>query len=201
MSIFDYLPVSIHNMTEGGLTDEIENGKILKEVIEIVEPNDILELGFNAGHSATLWLEHSDADLVSVDIGRHYYTTDCAKAVSEKYGNRFLYIEIDSRTTYDNVRDTEFELIFIDASHEFNDVLIDLITGLRLNIPYFLMDDCFLNKNINAVYKAVQYFECFTVMKEYERGQVLFYNTMYDKFPFNKFDMTFNKQKAVEAVQ
>ena len=60
---FEQLPA-----TEVGHWDE-GHVEIAQEVIALCNPRSILEIGFNVGHSALIWLSLSQALLTSVDSG------------------------------------------------------------------------------------------------------------------------------------
>jgi len=66
--------------------------KCLREIIEIVKPKSIFEIGFNMGWSASLWLElSSKAYLYSCDISKKKETIEAAIVLTKRYGNRFTY--------------------------------------------------------------------------------------------------------------
>ena len=64
--------------------------RCLREIVEIVNPGGILEIGFNIGRSASLWLNLSAGYLVSTDISRRPETLQAAQILTERYSERFL---------------------------------------------------------------------------------------------------------------
>jgi hypothetical protein len=85
----------------------------------------ICEIGFNAGHSAMLFLMGRDKtpiDFTIFDIGHHSYTKPCITYLKDKFPHvAFEYIEGDSAltmprwTTQDNVN--TYDLIHVDGGH------------------------------------------------------------------------------------
>ena len=70
---------------------------------------NVLEIGFNAGHSADFMLsQRDDISVTSVDIAKHQYTVPCANFLSEKYPDRLKFMIGDSRYTLSEI-DDKFE--------------------------------------------------------------------------------------------
>jgi hypothetical protein len=104
----------------------------------------ILEVGFNIGYSASLWLEtdpDSKSRVTSVDIGVHKDTIAASKAVKGLYKDRFRFILSDSKQMENIVKHDIFDLAFIDGDHTQPGVIKDIQTCLNLKIPYLLFDD------------------------------------------------------------
>ncbi len=80
----------------------------------------ILEIGFNAGHSAAFVLEcNQSIKFTSIDIGEHSYTEKCVKYLEERYGQRFKFLKGDSTRVFP-ARYADFfdaDLIHIDGGH------------------------------------------------------------------------------------
>jgi hypothetical protein len=112
--------------------------RCLREISEIVKPKIIAEIGLNMGWSAAMWLElNPKASITSCDISYKDETIEAAKVLKERYGNRFDYFNILDGYKFKNKTD----LIFIDGSHELNDVIKDIEVALSFNIPYISFDD------------------------------------------------------------
>lgn len=59
---------------------------------------NVVEIGFNAGHSALLALTvNPELHYTAIDIGRHAYTVPCFEFLKEKFGDRIDLIIGDSR--------------------------------------------------------------------------------------------------------
>tara|TARA_R100000234_G_C4998729_1_gene179301 strand:+ start:1365 stop:1991 length:627 start_codon:yes stop_codon:yes gene_type:complete len=88
---------------------------------------NILEIGFNAGHSAVLFLhDNPNAKYVGVDIGRHEYTVPCFLYLKKHFN---MELEIgNSREVLKNYKTSiPFDLIHIDGGHGKDAALADLL--------------------------------------------------------------------------
>lgn len=129
--------------------------RCLREIVEIVKPKRIFEIGFNMGWSASMWLELSKGHLLSCDISHKKETFVAATYLKNKWGNHFEYTNRNNLNEFreDSKREsrnlgyysyeyyTSFDLIFIDGSHLLKDVLDDIKFALLLQIPYLVFDD------------------------------------------------------------
>ena len=98
----------------------------VEDLINITEkPNiTVMEIGFNAGHSAEVFLQNNkELTLVSFDLGCHNYVLSAKEYIDATFPNRHTLILGDSRQTIpiylENNKDTKFDIIFIDGGHEY----------------------------------------------------------------------------------
>jgi len=86
----------------------------------------IVEIGFNAGHSAALLLSSNDQlQLTSVDIGSHLYVIPCAKVITKFFPGRHNLILKDS-AQLSQVELQDAEAVIIDGNHLFEPCAKDL---------------------------------------------------------------------------
>lgn len=98
----------------------------------IPEIINILEIGFNAGHSAITFLSASKkVNVVSFDIGIHNYLMIGKKFIDRKFPNRHRLIIGNSLETipqfYKDNPHFKFDLLFIDGNHEYEFAINDLL--------------------------------------------------------------------------
>ena len=110
--------------------DKIKN---ICEIIITHKPKTILEIGFNSGFSALLILfSNSELNLTCVDWCKHEYTKPCYMKIKETFGERITLISgssIDVLPTLNN----KYNLIHIDGSHHFTDVINDINNSYKLS--------------------------------------------------------------------
>jgi predicted O-methyltransferase YrrM len=135
------------DMTEG-LPLEIMYGlgphsiRIIEEVLEITKPCSILEIGFGAGASASLFLSLSTASLASCEISHDTRVLTAADMLMRSFPGRFRFMNFPSYELSDQHFKTTGapDLIFIDGSHEYEEVANDLAFAIGF-IPWILLDD------------------------------------------------------------
>lgn len=131
--------------------------RCLREIIKIVKPKAMLEIGFNMGWSASLWLSLSNKlKLVSCDISAKEETIMAAKFLQLKYNKRFFYYMRNNEWLPNLKNKFKYDLIFIDGGHLIKDVVADIELALELQIPHIGFDD-FLEE-FGEVQKAIQTF-------------------------------------------
>ena len=79
----------------------------------------LLEIGFNAGHSAALvLLSNPEIKVTSVDIAKHGYVDECVRILKERFGERFTFIRGDSKIVLPKLKcPYGFDMIHIDGCH------------------------------------------------------------------------------------
>jgi len=120
-----------------------------KIIQQQVNPTNILEIGFFAGHSATTMLNiWPQSKLISYDPGS-FARTSYIK-VSERFGKRFEFRPY-AINEYP-VIPTNIDLMFIDGSHRYDKVKIDIEYAKKIKPKYLLFD----NVELHEVRKAIK---------------------------------------------
>lgn len=116
----------------------------IQEIIRIHNPSSIMEIGFNAGHSALLFLccTSPSVHVVSFDLGYYGYVFAAKRFIDEYFPGRHTLITGDSTQTIPNYEEhimyrdpvppSEFDLLFIDGGHDGDVPLNDCINSMRL---------------------------------------------------------------------
>jgi len=147
MNLSEYLKKCGCNITEGHCGQVANQRKDLM-LLTSGQNINVMEIGFNAGHSAeTFLLNNPTLKLTSFDIGQHIYLTHGKQYIDEKFPGRHTLIIGDSTQTLprfiqDN-SDTKFDLLFIDGGHDYAVSKSDMINCLKLanTGSIIIMDD------------------------------------------------------------
>lgn len=116
--------------------------RCFREIIKQSTPLSILEIGMNVCYSTSLWFGiASPWEIVSVDISDRPETIAAADFMKAKFGKRFKFINKDSKLVYDDIKNHNFDLCFIDGGHEYEDVKSDIELAKKLNIKWIAFDD------------------------------------------------------------
>jgi predicted O-methyltransferase YrrM len=106
------------------------------------QSSNMLEIGFNAGHSAAIaLLSNPNLKLTTVDIGRHSYVRPCYDVLREYFGDDRVQLLIGDSTTVlpairQHTQEHAFDLILIDGSNDHHVVNDDIYHSLCLAGPY-----------------------------------------------------------------
>jgi predicted O-methyltransferase YrrM len=131
-----------------GYSQQVKNQ--VKDLITLSKSSDIhvMEIGFNAGHSAEVFLQNNPTlTLTSFDLGEYNYVTIAKEYIDVTYPNRHTLILGDSTQTVpryinDNPNKT-FDIIFIDGGHDYKIAKSDLENCKKLanKDTIVIMDD------------------------------------------------------------
>ena len=139
--------------TQGFHSFEGYSQEVPKQVEDLIRLSNgsninIMEIGFNAGHSADIFLQNnSSLTLTSFDLGDHIYVLTGKEYIDKTYPNRHTLILGDSTVTvpkYINDNPNKvFDLIFIDGGHDYSVAKADLENCMKLanNNTVIIMDD------------------------------------------------------------
>ena len=143
--------------------NQLDAINMVKAVIDIVKPTNILEIGFNRGSSALTFLLSSDAKVSSIDIQEK---PGSVKYLNEQFPNRFTFILGNSQeldlSDYKGV-----DLVFIDGDHSYEGILKDTTQVLELSPKYILYDDYEHPAHGDDVKKVVDQFPQMEFLKSY----------------------------------
>jgi len=137
---------------------------------------NICEVGFNAGHSAAVFLNaNPDAKVMSFDIGQFPYTRGNAVLMKDLFPDRFEYIQGPSQETvkalHQQEPDFRCDVFSVDGDHSTEGTYEDLVNlrNLASCRNWVLMDDAGWNSTNTAWQRAkdegiITQVECFVDM-------------------------------------
>lgn len=111
-----------------------------KEILQISKPKSILEIGFNAGGSALMFLSiNPELEYHSVDIEENEKSIEYLSNIFED----FIFTKINSKFLDPKLFCfyTEYDLVFLDGDHSREGVISDIEVSLKFNPEYILLDD------------------------------------------------------------
>lgn len=143
MALSEFLRVRGFFEWEGNCGDLPGQMEHLRSIAKNPNIKSMLEIGFNAGHSADVLLsENPDLKLISYDLGEHPYTVVAKEYIDEKYPGRHTLVLGDSKETLPR-SNLKYDCFFIDGGHDYASASSDMKECARLANPYALviMDD------------------------------------------------------------
>jgi predicted O-methyltransferase YrrM len=111
-----------------------------RDVLEIAKPSSVLEIGFNAGGSALMFLM-IDRALVyhSIDIYENRKSIEYLCGAFDKF--HFLQLKSNRLSPRHALLEYEYDMAFIDGDHSEEGVVNDIEKSLLFNPGYILLDD------------------------------------------------------------
>jgi hypothetical protein len=166
----------------------------------------VCEVGFNAGHSALLWLLAGATRVISFELGQYNYSQLAAGWLLDRFPGRLNVVLGDSFRTVPTYR-TMFphekcDIVHVDGGHTTEDALGDILhlrelvdlTPSASNGHILLVDDT----NLPGVGPAWTQAQAQGVAVE--DGQVLSYCAFENAFPFSG-DLLWNGQHVMEIPE
>ena len=164
MPVQNYLNAMGFRRFEGHCLDCPEQAADLEDVCKKYAKKSMMEIGFNAGHSADIFLSTSPTlQLLSFDLGLHDYSRAAKDYISATYPNRHAIIYGDSRRTIPDYIDNNqtnitppFDLIFIDGGQDYETAHTDLTNCRNLadENTVVIMDDTYFSSDPHPQYNT-----------------------------------------------
>lgn len=140
--------ISEYHIVEGGSFQITHQVARLRELVDKTSPKSIMEIGFNGGHSALLFLAITPptTKVVSFDLGEYAYVFAAKRYIDSVFPGRHTLVTGDSTTTVPKYEDQvahrmknpltapplRFDFIFIDGGHQNDIPMKDILNSQRL---------------------------------------------------------------------
>lgn len=137
-----------YHIVEGGSYQISAQSDRLRELVHKRAPKSIMEIGFNAGHSALLFLANTppDTKVVSFDLGEYAYVFAAKRYIDSVFPGRHTLVTGDSTVTIPKYEEQvahrmkdpntapplRFDFIFIDGGHQNDIPMKDILNSQRL---------------------------------------------------------------------
>ncbi len=116
--------------------------EVQQQVLDLIKLTDkeninIMEIGFNAGHSAEVFLQNNPtARLTSFDFGSHDYVMPAKEYIDYAFPDRHTLLLGDSKMSIPlflmSNKGKTFDFIFIDGGHDYETAKADLTNCFKL---------------------------------------------------------------------
>ena len=140
--------IAEYHIVEGGSFQIVHQVSRLRELIGKCAPKSIMEIGFNAGHSALLFLAITppETKVVSFDLGEYAYVFAAKRYIDSVFPGRHTLVTGDSTVTIPKYEEQvahrmknpetapplRFDFIFIDGGHQNDIPMKDILNSQRL---------------------------------------------------------------------
>jgi hypothetical protein len=133
---------------EGKSSTYLDKVRLMKRLAQHEEVDTVCEIGFNAGHSALLWLASGVRRVLSFELGQYPYSAKAISWLDKRYRGRFQVVMGDSLNSvpafHEMWPDERCNLLFIDGGHLYQHTMGDLENFRKMrneSFHYLLVDD------------------------------------------------------------
>lgn len=168
--LYTKLKTQLSNTNTGEMSDRSFDS--IKNICEIANPKSILEIGFNRGNSALMWLLNSNANLTSIDIRTKEEIKTTLEVLNKEFGERFEYHKVDAynELPFKSEWVGKFDLIFIDCWHVPLGYELDTNTAMYFGSQYIAYDDYVSHPHSSFIQNYIKDNDSLKELKTYPTG-------------------------------
>lgn len=130
---------------------------VAKDIITLTKAKSMLEIGFNIGYSAAVWLESGIDTLAVIDINNHKHTEPALKATKSAYPNKNILWLLENSTS-DKAKEwsiPDVDIAFVDGGHTYDICASDSLLAISKGAKWLVYDDAIEAAN-NGVWRAIK---------------------------------------------
>jgi len=126
---------------EGHLVLTDRTVEVVKRIYNHTKAKNVLEIGFNAGHSALCVLSSvEDVRYHSIDICQYDHTEPNAQMIADMFPERFTFQKLDSKDLdYHDI--IGYDMVFVDGAHDTSIAALDIQNARYAGVRWILIDD------------------------------------------------------------
>ena len=138
-------------------TDCIE---VAKDILKVTKSKAMLEIGFNIGYSASVWLDAGIETLAIIDINTHRDTYAAILATNEAYPEKNITWLLKDSTSEEAKNWTlpDIDIAFIDGGHDYATCMSDSLLSITRKAKWLVFDDVRESSN-NGVWQVISNLE------------------------------------------
>jgi hypothetical protein len=128
-------------VSEGRLILSERTIETLETIYKKTNAKNVLEIGFNAGHSSFGVMSLiDDVTYHSIDICQYPHTEVCASKLTDMFPERFKFTKLDSKDL-DIDAMSVYDMVFIDGDHRPGPAALDVQKCNQAGVEWILIDD------------------------------------------------------------
>jgi hypothetical protein len=132
---------------------------VAKDILSKTNALSLLEIGFNIGYSASVWIENGIQHLYVIDINNHIDTEKAILSTRDFYNVPIEYILEDSTSdTAKNWNIPKIDMAFIDGGHTQEISMSDSLLSISKGADWLVYDDVIENHE-NGIWKTIEELE------------------------------------------
>lgn len=142
--------------SDEGYWSTTECNIVAKDILQKTKAKSMLEIGFNIGYSASVWLESGISTLAIIDINNHKDTEAAIFATQKQYSDKHIMWLLEDSTSEKakNWVIPEIDMAFIDGGHSYDVCMSDSLLSINKGAKWLVYDDVIENHS-NGIWDVI----------------------------------------------